>query len=428
MYELSPKGVFVHERVFRDPRAVERMNRMLDAMGIREADVPCIGLEDVPEIIELSGTSEELATDEKIRGGHGRFRQGHLKQTHDPVIVFNTFVWDESERIPMPRELRSPQGSRLQRMVCGVGEDFAFSHRELHTPKSAHYVCQGGWGIHTLGGCLHKCDYCEQGFIVNIMLDIEAFCERLARMFIERPEQLLYRYDLYSDILGFEPEYGASEVLAECFAKHGKYLLLYTRSDNVQFLADLPESCRHHVLANWTLSMETQARVIERDSPSLDARIEAMRFCQDQGYPVRAGFSPIIPIKNWREETTDMLERLNARVRPEVLRAWVLSMMEAYEFEDMFDVEMMDPVFIQRMRAAADEMSGAHHAPFPLDVRAEIYSHYIDEWRRINPEVPFALCTEHPRMWEVLKDKVAMTPDNMFCCCGGVSPPKAVLA
>jgi len=421
MYDLKPKGIFAHKRVFANGRAVARMNRMLDALGVREADVPRVDLRDLDDIIEVSGATEDLATEDVIGGGHGRIRQGHLKQAHDPVILFNTYAWDESQRLAPTRELKNPHARRLQDALCGAGEESAYNRRDLLTPSAPHYVCQGGWGIHTLGGCVHKCDYCGQGFIVNIMLDIEEFCEHLARMFAERPEQLLYRYDLHSDILAFEPEYGACEVLAKCFAEHDKYLLLYTRSDNVGFLADLPY--RKHVLINWTLSMDTQARVIERDSPSLDERIEAMRFCQEQGYVVRAGFSPIIPIADWRRETTDMLERLFSKVKPEVLRAWVLSMMEAAEFEKMFDASIMDQDHMRRMREEAQALAGMHQAPFPLDVRAEIYAHYLDEARRISPESPFALCTEDPKLWEMLESRLAMSRENMFCCCGGLSVP-----
>ena len=421
MYDLKPKGVFAHKRVFTNPRAVARMNRMLEALGIAQTDVPRVDLDDLDEILELAGTTEDMATEALIREGHGRFRQGRLRQTRDPVIVFNTFVWDQAQRLAPPRGLHNPHGRRLQHMFCGAGEDFAYSRRDLLTPSSLHFVCQGGWGVHTLGGCVHKCGYCGQGFIVNIMLDIENFCVHLGRMFQRRPGQLLYRYDLYSDILAFEPEYGASELLARCFTEHDKYLLLYTRSANVGFLADLP--LREHVLVNWTLSTETQARVIERDSPTLDERIEAMRFCQEHGYIVRAGFSPIIPVANWRDETTDMLERLFAVVEPEVLRGWVLAMMDAAEFEWMFDVNIMDQHHMQRMRETADGLNGGHQAPFPLDVRAQIYQYYIDEVKRLSPQTPFALCTEHPELWEMLGSKLAMTSDNMFCCCGGFSIP-----
>ena len=420
MYDLKPRGVFVHERVYENPRAVERMERMLAALGRSRHDVPTVGMGDLGAILDLAGVSEDIASEQVLKAGHGFVRQGLLKREDDPVLVFNTFVWDESRRLPAPRRYANPHASRLQAQFCGVGEGSAFSKRELLTPED-NFVCQGGWGVHTLGGCVHKCDYCGEGFIVNIMLDIEEFCEHLAAMFQRRPEQLLYRYDLFSDILAFEPEYGASQVLARCFAEHGKYLLLYTRSDNVEWLGDLP--CKEHVPINWTLSMETQARVIERDSPSLAQRIEAMRFCQEHGFTVRAGFTPILPVKDWRRETTEMLELLFSRVRPEVLRGWVLAMMDADEFERIFNVDMMDQDFMRRMREDAAELNGQHHAPFPLDVRRDIYEHYIREVERLSPETPFALCTEHPGLWDMLECRLKMTRDRMFCCCGGLSTP-----
>jgi len=421
MYNLKPKAVFAHKRVFENPFAIARMERMLDALQISRADVREVDINDFDEIIAISGATDSIATDEVKRGGHGRVRLGNLPKAPDPVMVFNTFVWDESKRLPPARKLAHPQARRLQRMLCGVAEDYAYSRREIYTPDHPEYVCQGGWGIHTLGGCVHNCRYCDEGFILNIMLDLEDYREHLAQMFARRPEQLLYRYDLESDVLIFEPEYGASEVLGKCFAEHDKYLLLYTRSANVGYLAELPY--RRNVLINWTLSMETQAKLAEPDSPTLDERIEAMRFCQQHGYVVRAGFSPTIPYADWRAEITDMLERLFAKVQPEVLRAWVLAMMEAAEFGKIFDVDKMDQHHMARMREAAEELEGQRHAPFPLDVRAEIYEHYIDEIKRISPETPFNLCSEHPQLWQMLADKLDMTPDRMFCCCGALSVP-----
>ena len=254
------------------------------------------------------------------------------------------------------------------------------------------------------------------------MLDLEDFADELDRLFEERPQQNLYRYDLHSDSICFEPEYGASEVLGERFSRtKDKYLLLYTKSANVEHLLDL--EVQEHVPVYWTLTMEPVSRKIERDTPPLPQRIEAMRLCQQAGYTVRAGFSPIIPIANWREETREMLEHLFDQVQPEVLRLWVVSMMDASEFEAMFDASEMDPKFIRRMRETAPEMDGTHAAPFPLDVRVEIYAFYLDEIRRISPETPVALCTEDPRLWEMLADKLWMAPGRMFCCCGGTSVP-----
>jgi hypothetical protein len=99
-------------------------------------------------------------------------------------------------------------------------------------------------------------------------------------------------------------------------------------------------------------------------------------------------------------------------------------MMDASEFETMFDTGMMDPKHMTRMKEESEALDGTHQAPFPLDVRAEIYAHYLEEAARLSPETPFALCTEHPELWAMLAPKLRMTPEKMFCCCGGLSVPR----
>ena len=83
--------------------------------------------------------------------------------------------------------------------------------------------------MHTINGCVHKCDYCGLGCGVNFMLDLERVGEELERNFRERPHQRLYRYDLSSDYPAFEPEYGASELFGEVFARNDMFLLVYTK-------------------------------------------------------------------------------------------------------------------------------------------------------------------------------------------------------
>ncbi len=73
-------------------------------------------------------------------------------------------------------------------------------------------------------------------------------------------------------------------------------------------------------LGYWTVATDTQCSDIERGTPSLDERLEAMRKCQQAGYVVRAGFSPIIPHVGWREEGNRQMARelYNAEGLPEV--------------------------------------------------------------------------------------------------------------
>jgi DNA repair photolyase len=414
MYDLNPPQVFVHKRVYENEKATIRLEKMLKGLGnppFEEVDV-----NDTSKVIEAAGMTEDLQVQS------GRIRQGIMKNTTDPVMLFNTFVWDPDKVAPIKEKYKNPKARNIARHMAGTGSGYIYGKREIQDGSDKPYVCQGGWAIHSLEGCVHKCDYCGQSYFVNLMLDLEDFAAELERNFIERPHQKVYRYDLNSDYVCFEPEYGASELLGECFSRHDKYFLVYTKSDNIDHLIDLPY--KEHIICYWTVATDTQSIKIERDTPSLDERLVAMKKCEDAGYVVRAGFSPIIPHVGWREEATIALEKLFATATPDTVRLWVVSMMLVKEAEQIFGPENLDPKFLDVMRETASEMDGKHSGPFPPQARAEIYAHYIDEIKRISPDTPVSLCTEERLMWDMLADKLEMSPDNMFCCCGQFSVPK----
>ncbi len=416
MVPLNPRQVFVHRRVYKNKPAVARLERMLKALGnprIEEIDVG-----DADRVIEASGAREDLPVQS------GRVRQGIEKHAHDPIMLFNTFVWDDEPAKPLEREYHNPRARSIARHVAGWGRKFAYGWREAEdgSDPARPYVCQGGWGIHTAEGCVQKCNYCTQSYFVNLMLDLEDFAVDLERNFRERPYQKLYRYDMRSDYVCFEPEYGASELLGECFSRNDKYLLVYTKRNDVQHLLDLPY--KEHMPCYWTLATDTQSATIERDTPNLDERLEAMRLCEQAGYVVRAGFSPIVPHKNWREEATIALEKLFSSVTPDTVRLWVVSMMEVREAEQIFGAENLDARFVEAMWKSAPEVDGRRSGPFPRHVRAEIYTHYINEIKRISPNTPVNLCTEERAMWDMLADVLLMSPEELFCCCGQTSVPR----
>ena len=417
MYDLKPSRIYVHRRVYRDPLAVARMERMLAALG--NPSVVDVDERDTDRILDECGPPPGIPITT-----HG-VAQGVEKRGEDPALLFNTFEWDPAKRTTLTKEYRSGWHRRLAMLLAGVGEDFAWSKRGPNLgSETGEYVCEGGWGIHTLAGCVHKCDYCAEGYVVNLMLDIEAFADRLSALLARRPEQNLYRYDMMSDSICFEPEYGASAVLSECFARSGdKHLLYYTKSDNVEHLLDLPRS---NAIFYCTLSTETVCRVIERDTPSLDRRIEGLATCQKAGYRVRVGFSPIIPIDNWREEATEAIEKLFAAVSPEVVRLWVVSLMKASEFERCIDPSLIDPSCLAEMRSVGHGLDDKDNwqKPFPPHVREAIYAHYLDELHRVAPDTPVGLCSEERAVWDRLRDKLNMSPGNLLCCCGGQSGGK----
>jgi DNA repair photolyase len=403
IHTLRPPVVYVSDRVRADARCRARLERM---MGAIECDrVIDVTDEDIEQLVEEQGWSES------------RRQTGRVK-TGDPPILFNRYRWLSDDALAAYAE-RFPDRSGSQ--FFGF-RPFTMRRRE----KQLHHqniVCQSAWEIHSVTGCLFKCAYCSFENFLNIMLDLEEWADRLERLVDETPWQALYKYDNMSDILTFEPEYGASELLVPLFArKPNAYLMHYTKSAHVDHLLDLDH--RGHTLMCWSLSGHTQSREIEVDAATCEERIDAARKCQEAGYPVRFRFSPIVPIRGWREEVRAMIDRLLATVRPEVLSLQTLSRFPEYDIvERVFDTDIFAPRFLDAMRSRPADVQGKLYGPIPHDLRKEVYEFCIDEIRRRNPGVPVSLCLESTEMWDDLEETLGIDRERYPCCCGPVCVP-----
>lgn len=414
MYAVRTPAVYIHKRVQEDPRCVARMERMM--RRIESAQPP-----QVVDDEDLDAISQKCNWAGEISGK----RTGELKRTGDPTVIFNRFRWAGPD---VMKGLRSKYPHLSDYYFLGDG---AWGFRDGRaTLKTQHGVCQNAYELHSAWGCLHICDYCNIGNFLNIMLDMEEFVSRLDDLLAANPWLRLYKYDNHTDIPAFEPEYGACRLLVDYFAKQDdKYLMIYTKSDNVSYLADYDH--RGKTIVCWTLSCDTVSRRIEKNAPPTERRIAAAKLCQDAGYTVRARFSPIIPIRNWREENAAMLETYLASVRPDVLTMDMFKWIEPRRVRGMFDVSLWDEEYLQyvdRYAAMEPQQRPKGILPngkqvFPHEARAKVYRFFIETIRRLSPSTRVALCGETPEMWAELGPELGMEPSNYVCACGPTSTP-----
>jgi spore photoproduct lyase len=304
-------------------------------------------------------------------------------------------------------------------MLAGQGP---FTHRaEInHLEKN---ICQAAWEMHSIFGCLHACDYCHVEDFVNVMLNIEALISDLQRVIVANPLQQLYKYDNLSDIFAFEPEYNACLPLIEFFARTARqYLLLYSKSDNIDFL--LKADHKGHTIINWSISPASQASLIEKGAPPLNRRIKAMEKCQKAGYTVRARFSPLIPIRNWEQETAEMVKSLFDHVMPDVITVDVIGFMSPKVMREAIDTSLFDPEAVKTLEEVGRTQRFFGKHTFPHAFRLAMFRHVINEIRKYAPSLPISVCNETTEMWHDLGDLLApMTPENYVCCCGPTSVP-----
>lgn len=404
MIPTDVRAVYVTEWAAANPNCEARIARLSAAMGHPQ-----------PPVL----TAGELATVARERhwlDGAGK-RTGESRGWQAPDVLLNAFIWDEQQAASI-----WAQYPELRRIALSGASAITYRNAARQRQQQG-CVCQSAYEVHSAHGCLHACTYCHVGTFINILCNLEELAAHVEMLMAEHPWLKLFKYDNQTDTICFEPEYGASQVMVSLFSRQSdRYLLLYTKSDNVEHLLDLDH--RGHTLISWSLAGPTSARLIERGTPPMEARIEAMRRCQEAGYRVRARLSPICPVEGWREEARQLVEALFAQVRPELLTMDVLGWMNARQMLAAMDVSLFEARFRDYVMQKAEEPPPPHQKHFfPHEWRLEILRHYLREIRRVSPNTPVSICMETLPMWEALGPELGMSPEHYACCCGPTSVP-----
>jgi spore photoproduct lyase len=145
------------------------------------------------------------------------------------------------------------------------------------------------------------------------------------------------------------------------------------------------------------------------------------------GYPIRVRFSPVVPLRGWRDAYRDLLQRLAAVATPELVTLWALSMIELDELGRIVPFEQLDEEVLATARAAAPSMRGEKGAPFPPSTRASLYREIGALVRDTFPSTRLALCLERPEVWDAVGPLVVPHHRSDFVCnCGPRVTPAAV--
>ncbi len=283
-------------------------------------------------------------------------------------------------------------------------------------------VCQPALELNIVDGCVFRCAYCGFGRYIIFYLDIERFMDSLDGIFAQYPRQRLYKYSNMTDLPPFEPELNAIPPVVERFSREkDRYLMLFTKSNNVAFLRELDH--RGHTIISWSITCDTASRMVDKRAATMHERIEAMADMQKAGYRVRARLSPVVPVRNWQNEYTQLFEQLLDNVRPDVVTLELLGWMDFHDLLAIFDKDFLDPGAVEAAGEAAAELKDVHWGPFTQATHEEVYRFCIETVRRLSPQTPVAVCHGTAATWQSLGPLMMMTPDNYICNCGPLSAP-----
>ncbi len=419
MFPILARGVYIKQEAAEDPRSMARIQRML----------PFISGNAEPVVLDDAGLCALLRRER----GHWS-RHGRRAESIEPVVIFNQFLYGHSPEERARRRKLYPElfeGGGPAHYAGYGGFDWRPSGDPTYR-RTTGRVCQPAYALHSFWGCHFRCAYCNLGHVAHIYVNVEDWLEHIAeglQNLVHCPNQKLFQWDNGTDVVCWEPEYGATKMLIEFFARQpGKFLELYVgKSDFVEFMLDFDH--RGHTVCCWSLSHEVQARELEKRTASMEARLRAARRCQEAGYPVRIRFSPMAPTVGWEESIRRMIRRMFEEIRPEILTIEPLRFYDYAELCEDFEPGILDPEFLDAMKAAGPRPGRSHlDKQFPDSLIRRMYRLVFDEVERISPETPIAFCREKRANWDFFRRELARTgqaPDRYLCNCGPFSVPAA---
>lgn len=413
MYRINPPAVFAHESVMGRPLYRARVERFVRALA-EPREIETYSDDQLPHLIKERGLLQR------------RVAMGTLDRVEDPIVLFNTFRFGDIAGARALRKRMADAGTPIGADLAGL-DAFHWADYNLHTDRHrAHKVCRPCWRIHLERGCLHRCAYCSLGGLLVCMVNVDEYCRHLKTLMELHPWQKTYLLDDDADPPALEPELGCLGELVEFFGTlDQRYLIIHTKTWNSDWLRGV----RHNgnTIIVWSISGPTQSRVFEPNTGTTAERIEAARAAQEAGCQIRYKFKPIIPVRGWREDAAKAVGMLFARTRPDVISLCCLMWMNIDEMKTRLarSLDELDPDLLRAAEEHRGKIDNPRTGPFPDEVRATIYRHYLAEIRKRHPTIPVSLSTESWEMWKALAPEFGMTATNYVCGCGPQTVPGA---
>jgi hypothetical protein len=407
---FSPPRVYVLKEVWDDPLCAARAERVCAACP--SAEVRTFTYDDLPAIV--------------VEEGWDHFpHMGAMKEVPPPIPVLGKFRFDrEAVRRDEERMRAAYRGSGgfSWHLAAGGGAFTFFCSGLKEIKPNPQHVCRPQWRIHQGRGCPHQCAYCSLGGCLISHVNTEEYIERLADLLRHNPWQKTWLYDDVMDVLTLEPELNTLAPLMRFFESTGdRYLIIHTKSDRVEGL--LEAGAPRNTIVVWSLSGPTQSRRLERVAGTTEGRVEAARRCQDAGITIRYKFKPIVPVRSWREDATFAVDYALNRTKPDNLSMTVLMWMDVEALKECISPDMLDAEFLDAAEKAAGELKGSRVGPFPHEMRARIYRHYLSEIRARDAEIPVTISTESLEMWKTMGPDLGFRPGDYVCGCGAGATP-----
>jgi spore photoproduct lyase len=149
-----------------------------------------------------------------------------------------------------------------------------------------------------------------------LFVNSEYFINAAKQELATTPSYLCISYD--TDLLALEEIFGYCALWIE-FARLNPHVTLEirTKSAHTKILREIPAP--PNVILAWTLSPERVISNYEHKTPSLAARLKAIRVAQQHGWRVRVCYDPVLKITDWQDAYSELITQTMQQLSPEAI-------------------------------------------------------------------------------------------------------------
>jgi len=233
--------------------------------------------------------------------------------------------------------------------------------------------------------CLYNCDYCYlQGMYPSgntvMFVNSEDYLAATAQK-LKNGEEMYLCISYDTDLLAFEHIIPYAHRWIQ-FARQHPNLLIELRTKSANFNAIKTLKPVTNVILAWTLSPASITKIYEKKTPSLKARLNAIKKAMTTGWTVRLCFDPLLHVPDWQEIYTEFVEQVFTALNPEKIQ------------DVSIGVFRMNSGYLHRIRKMREDSPVLYHpvdvvenvATYPQTVKAEMEDWVYRQVRKYLPD------------------------------------------
>ncbi len=262
--------------------------------------------------------------------------------------------------------------------------------------KDSDVVCPHFMELKWANGCNFDCSWCYLNGTLRFrpmgknpyLKDKEKIIAHIEEYLRAEAKPSILNSGELSDSLVYEGKsFSLSKDIIPLFKEQNKHkLLLVSKSSNVSGI--LKSESQKNIIASFSINALPIAKKWEKKAPSPDLRIKAAKKLYDAGYKVRFRIDPMVPMRTWKKDYSDLVDMVYQNLEPERI---TLGSLRGLQSTINFCPDKSWTSYLK------DHSNWGLKAPD--EIRQKMYTMLIDKIHEYDNKCDIAMCKETVGMW-----------------------------